>query len=106
MTTGIVPGHVGLRPSRNARWRARPTQSAATSEAHVVLREGFTADESCIKLLQDRVKATIAPYKSPACAQGRLHLGACDVVARGDDHVGARGEVEYAVRIAHEVVAS
>jgi 2-aminobenzoate-CoA ligase len=34
-------------------------------EAHVVLREGFAADEACIKLLQDHVKATIAPYKYP-----------------------------------------
>jgi 2-aminobenzoate-CoA ligase len=34
-------------------------------QAHVVLREGFAADEACIKLLQDHVKATIAPYKYP-----------------------------------------
>ena len=34
-------------------------------EAHVVLREGFAADEACIKTLQDHVKATIAPYKYP-----------------------------------------
>jgi len=34
-------------------------------EAHVVLREGFAADEACIKALQDHVKATIAPYKYP-----------------------------------------
>jgi 2-aminobenzoate-CoA ligase len=34
-------------------------------EAHVVLREGFVADEACIKVLQDHVKATIAPYKYP-----------------------------------------
>jgi 2-aminobenzoate-CoA ligase len=34
-------------------------------EAHVVLREGFVADEAYIKALQDHVKATIAPYKYP-----------------------------------------
>ncbi len=34
-------------------------------EAHVVLREGVAADETCIKTLQDHVKATIAPYKYP-----------------------------------------
>jgi 2-aminobenzoate-CoA ligase len=34
-------------------------------EAHVVLCEGFAADEACIRMLQDHVKATIAPYKYP-----------------------------------------
>jgi 2-aminobenzoate-CoA ligase len=34
-------------------------------EAHVVLREGFAADDACIKRLQEHVKATIAPYKYP-----------------------------------------
>jgi 2-aminobenzoate-CoA ligase len=34
-------------------------------EAHVVLREGFAADEASVRLLQDHVKATIAPYKYP-----------------------------------------
>jgi 2-aminobenzoate-CoA ligase len=34
-------------------------------EAHVVLREGFAADEACIKALQEHVKAAIAPYKYP-----------------------------------------
>jgi 2-aminobenzoate-CoA ligase len=34
-------------------------------EAHVVLRDGFAADEACAKALQDHVKATIAPYKYP-----------------------------------------
>ena len=34
-------------------------------EAHVVLREGFAADEACIKRLQEHVKAAIAPYKYP-----------------------------------------
>jgi len=34
-------------------------------QAHVVLTEGVTADEECIKHLQDHVKATIAPYKYP-----------------------------------------
>jgi 2-aminobenzoate-CoA ligase len=32
-------------------------------EAHVVLRAGVAADAECIKRLQDRVKATIAPFK-------------------------------------------
>jgi 2-aminobenzoate-CoA ligase len=30
-----------------------------------VLREGFAADEACIKALQEHVKAAIAPYKYP-----------------------------------------
>ncbi|MGL4325431.1 MAG: AMP-binding protein [Beijerinckiaceae bacterium] len=34
-------------------------------EAHVVLREGVAADQSCVQRLQDHVKATIAPYKYP-----------------------------------------
>ncbi|MEY8842961.1 AMP-binding protein [Cribrihabitans sp. XS_ASV171] len=34
-------------------------------EAHVVLAEGHEASEMTIKLLQDHVKATIAPYKYP-----------------------------------------
>jgi 2-aminobenzoate-CoA ligase len=34
-------------------------------EAHVVLAEGVAADELTRKLLQDHVKATIAPYKYP-----------------------------------------
>lgn len=34
-------------------------------EAHVVLRAGATADEAMVKVLQDHVKATIAPYKYP-----------------------------------------
>jgi 2-aminobenzoate-CoA ligase len=34
-------------------------------EAYVVLREGFAADEACIKALQEHVKAAIAPYKYP-----------------------------------------
>jgi 2-aminobenzoate-CoA ligase len=34
-------------------------------QAHVVLREGFAADQACVKTLQDHVKATIAPYKYP-----------------------------------------
>ena len=54
------------RMSPSAPWSARPTWSAARScEAHVVLREGYAADEACIKALQDHVKATIAPYKYP-----------------------------------------
>jgi 2-aminobenzoate-CoA ligase len=34
-------------------------------EAHVVLKEGVAADDACVKVLQDHVKATIAPYKYP-----------------------------------------
>ncbi len=34
-------------------------------EAHVVLREGVVGDALRIKILQDHVKATIAPYKYP-----------------------------------------
>jgi len=34
-------------------------------EAHVVLTEDASADEACIKALQDHVKATIAPFKYP-----------------------------------------
>lgn len=34
-------------------------------EAHVVLAEGFSGDDSLIKMLQDHVKAVIAPYKYP-----------------------------------------
>ncbi|MDC0135451.1 AMP-binding protein [Sulfitobacter sp.] len=34
-------------------------------QAHVVLAEGFTADDAMIKALQDHVKQTIAPYKYP-----------------------------------------
>ena len=34
-------------------------------EAHVVLVEGVAADELTRKILQDHVKATIAPYKYP-----------------------------------------
>ena len=34
-------------------------------QAHVVLKEGVTGDEACVKELQDHVKAKIAPYKYP-----------------------------------------
>jgi 2-aminobenzoate-CoA ligase len=34
-------------------------------EAHVVLVEGVKADDLTRKILQDHVKATIAPYKYP-----------------------------------------
>ncbi len=34
-------------------------------EAHVVLADGFEPGEATVKLLQDHVKATIAPYKYP-----------------------------------------
>jgi 2-aminobenzoate-CoA ligase len=34
-------------------------------EAHVVLKEGAVGDETCVKALQEHVKAKIAPYKYP-----------------------------------------
>jgi 2-aminobenzoate-CoA ligase len=34
-------------------------------QAHVVLRDGFAPDEACIRMLQEHVKAAIAPYKYP-----------------------------------------
>jgi 2-aminobenzoate-CoA ligase len=34
-------------------------------QAHVVLKEGVTGDEACVKALQNHVKAKIAPYKYP-----------------------------------------
>ncbi|MEL7467245.1 MAG: AMP-binding protein [Pseudomonadota bacterium] len=34
-------------------------------EAHVVLRDGIAPHDALVKLLQDHVKATIAPYKYP-----------------------------------------
>jgi 2-aminobenzoate-CoA ligase len=34
-------------------------------EAHIVLVEGAVGDALMVKLLQDHVKATIAPYKYP-----------------------------------------
>jgi 2-aminobenzoate-CoA ligase len=34
-------------------------------KAYVVLRAGYSADAACTKLLQEHVKATIAPYKYP-----------------------------------------
>ena len=34
-------------------------------EAYVVLAEGVKGDDLCTKILQDHVKATIAPYKYP-----------------------------------------
>lgn len=34
-------------------------------QAHVVLKEGMAGDEACVKILQDHVKAKIAPYKYP-----------------------------------------
>ncbi|MGB4789591.1 MAG: 2-aminobenzoate-CoA ligase, partial [Lentibacter algarum] len=37
----------------------------AIVEAHVVLAEGWAADETTKKALQDHVKAKIAPYKYP-----------------------------------------
>ena len=49
-----------VRRGRGARRRARPDR-----QAHVVLKEGVTGDATCMKALQDHVKATIAPYKYP-----------------------------------------
>jgi 2-aminobenzoate-CoA ligase len=34
-------------------------------KAYVVLRAGYSGDAACTKLLQEHVKATIAPYKYP-----------------------------------------
>jgi 2-aminobenzoate-CoA ligase len=34
-------------------------------KAYVVLRSGYSADAACTKVLQEHVKATIAPYKYP-----------------------------------------
>jgi 2-aminobenzoate-CoA ligase len=34
-------------------------------EAHVVLNEGATGDSLMVRILQDHVKAAIAPYKYP-----------------------------------------
>jgi len=34
-------------------------------EAHVVLMKGVAADAACVKMLQDHVKAVIAPFKYP-----------------------------------------
>jgi 2-aminobenzoate-CoA ligase len=34
-------------------------------QAHVVLKEGVAPDDTCVRRLQDHVKATIAPYKYP-----------------------------------------
>ena len=34
-------------------------------QAHVVLKAGVAGDDALVKMLQDHVKATIAPYKYP-----------------------------------------
>ena len=34
-------------------------------QAHIVLNEGAVADDTCVKRLQDHVKASIAPFKYP-----------------------------------------
>jgi 2-aminobenzoate-CoA ligase len=34
-------------------------------QAHVVLKDGIAANAECVKVLQDHVKATIAPFKYP-----------------------------------------
>ena len=41
------------------------TERGQLVQAHVVLKEGVAGDPSCVKRLQDHVKATIAPYKYP-----------------------------------------
>ncbi len=43
-------------------------------EAHVVLAEGFEAGPLMVRLLQDHVKATIAPYKYPRAVKFRSAL--------------------------------
>lgn len=43
-------------------------------EAHVVLAEGFEAGPLMVRLLQDHVKATIAPYKYPRAVKFRSSL--------------------------------
>ncbi|CUH67894.1 Benzoate--CoA ligase [Thalassovita autumnalis] len=43
-------------------------------EAHVVLNDGFAADEAMVKALQDHVKATIAPFKYPRAVRFRQAL--------------------------------
>ena len=43
-------------------------------EAHVVLREGASADEASARRLQDHVKAAIAPYKYPRSIRFRASL--------------------------------
>ncbi len=40
-------------------------QRGTIVEAHVVLREGWDGDKLMVKILQDHVKSTIAPYKYP-----------------------------------------
>ena len=41
----------------------------AIVEAHVVLKDGAQANDNMVKLLQDHVKATIAPFKYPRSVQ-------------------------------------
>jgi 2-aminobenzoate-CoA ligase len=43
-------------------------------EAHVVLNDGFAANEAMMKALQDHVKATIAPFKYPRAVRFRQAL--------------------------------
>jgi len=43
-------------------------------EAHVVLNDGFAANEAMVKALQDHVKATIAPFKYPRAVRFRQAL--------------------------------
>ena len=66
-------GAVGARrKSRNARWSAQPTPSAARSSPRLSCsRPASTATNLRIKLLQDHVKATIAPYKYPRAGEIR-----------------------------------
>ncbi len=43
-------------------------------KAYVVLKPGASADEACVKRLQEHVKADIAPYKYPRIIEFRTSL--------------------------------
>ncbi|MEM1363327.1 MAG: AMP-binding protein [Pseudomonadota bacterium] len=43
-------------------------------EAHVVLKDGYSGDDTLKKILQDHVKALIAPYKYPRSVRFRAEL--------------------------------
>ncbi len=47
------------------RGRRRDDERGEIVAAYVVLRADVAGDELCVKILQDHVKATIAPYKYP-----------------------------------------
>ena len=64
-----VPGCADARPPHAGSGRRILSEATVRwvrdAMAQTLLREGATADEVCIKALQDHVKATIAPYKYP-----------------------------------------